>query len=189
MPGMAAPEAFESEPAALQESVAIQGFKGIVGAGRIETAGVAQPRAHCPLIEPDQGCCKVAHCLITSAQSPSRLALKSPPDAPRARARALKTRSSGGSSCWCSRNDSRIARRMRLRSTPVPATLIDTASPSRGAAVPFARAVTPNNALPSRRPLVWIASNSALRRMRRCAGSVYRGRSGGPELKRLQLRP
>jgi len=57
----------------------------------------------------------------------------------------------------------------------------------RGAMVPFARAVTPNNALPSRRPLVWIASNSALRRMRRCAGSVYRGRSGGPELKRLQL--
>lgn len=122
------------------------------------------------------------HCLILDHKS-ARLSRNSRPVIPRARLRALTTRSKAGSSCWLSRNDSRIARRILLRSTPLPATLMDTASPSRGPFVSLGRIVNPKCELDTRRPDACSASNCALRLMRLGAGKVYRRRSGEAGIK------
>jgi hypothetical protein len=187
VPGMAAPEAFESKPAASYEPIALQGFDGVVRAGRMKTTDGSEQRADRPLIKPDHGYRDGAHFCITSLHRACKDVRNSPPGTPRARLRALTTRSSGGSSCWCSRNHSRITRLKRLRSTPVPATLRETARPNRADGVPFRRAVAANNVLPHSRPAARSASNSAFRRMRRCAGNVYRTRSGKSASRRRRL--
>ena len=96
---------------------------------------------------------RTGHTAATFFQSSARASRSSEPGAPRARLRALTTRSTGGSSRWWTRKDSRITRRILLRSTELPAVRTATASPSLG---PFAASevatVTPKKALPRRFP-------------------------------------
>ena len=113
-------------------------------------------------------------CSITFVHSAVRLACSSAPGAPRAFGRALTTRSTAGRVCWCSRNDSRMMRRMRLRSTALPAVRTATAMPRRAPCLSLLLAVTAKNPSPKRRPRAYAASNSDLRRRRLCAGKVSR---------------
>ena len=115
-----------------------------------------------------------ALCSITFAHNAVRLAWSSAPAAPRAFGRALTTRSTAGRVCWCRRNDSRTIRRMRLRSTALPAVRTATAMPRRAPCLSLLLAVTAKNPSPKRRPRAYAASNSDLRRRRLCAGKVSR---------------
>src|SRR5690348_5935584 len=98
MPGMATAETFHRQPSAIERSVALHRLQSVVGAGRIEAAPRAQERAHEPLVKTDQECDGVAHCSVTFFHNARRLARNSVASAPRARPRALTTRSTGGSS-------------------------------------------------------------------------------------------
>lgn len=169
---MAATQTFKGQPAAAPKPVVRKGIVCVVRAGGIKTAGGPEQRAQCPLIDTDQELGERTHSLIRSLHSNSRLARNSPLGAPRARGRALTTMSTSGSSCWCNRKDSRIARRMRLRSTPEPAVLMETARPRRGSFSSLGLSVTEKNPFASRRPRARTASKSVLRRRRRCAGRV-----------------
>ena len=71
----------------------------IVGTGRMKSASGTEERAHGPLVDSNQERGEVAHCSFTFCHSSSRLACSSRPAVPRARARALTTRSTGGISC------------------------------------------------------------------------------------------
>ncbi len=113
-------------------------------------------------------------CSITFFHREARLACSSVPGASRAFGLALTTRSTAGSPLWCNRNDSRMIRRMRFRSTAFPAVRTATAMPRRAPLLSLLLAVTAKNPLPKRRPRAYAASNSALRRRRLCAGKVSR---------------
>jgi hypothetical protein len=170
MPWVTAQESFHRQPGAAECPEFLDRLQSVVGARGIEAAARSQKRTHEALIKSDQGCDGAGHCSVTFCHSARRLARSSAPTASRARPRALTTRSTWGSSCWCSRNDSRMVRRIRLRSTELPAFFTDTASPRRGPPVSFGIAVTAKNPLPKRRPRAYAASKSDLRRRRRCAG-------------------
>ena len=64
-------------------------------------------------------------------QCRSRLARKSFGSARRAASLADTMTSTGGSSCWFKRKDSRASRLMRLRATAVPNVRVATANPNR----------------------------------------------------------
>jgi hypothetical protein len=152
MPGMASSQALHSQPTASEHTESVDGLERIVGTGRMESACGTEERAHGPLVDSNQERGNVAHCSFTFFQSATRLACSSGRGASFARPRALTIRSTPGSSCWCSLNDSRMIRRMRLRSTPPPAVRTATARPRRGQPLSFQNAVTPKNPLPNRRP-------------------------------------
>ena len=152
VPGMATGQTFRRKPAAVQRSESLHGLQGVLGAGRVEAATRTQERAHEPLVNANYECDGVAHCSVTFFQSAIRLACNSAPAVSRARPRALTTRSTAGSSRWCSLKDSRMIRRKRLRSTAPPAFLTDTANPSRAPPMSLGLAVTAKNPLPKRRP-------------------------------------
>src|SRR6185437_3160588 len=99
MPGVATPDAFQGQPAAAQTSKPVQCLEGVLRAGRIEAAPRPQQRADDQLIQPDQESGDLAHAPDTFFHSAANAACSSVPEAPRARARALTTRSTGGSSC------------------------------------------------------------------------------------------
>src|SRR5579883_693743 len=174
MPRMAARDTLYAEPAAAQHAESANGLQGILRARGLEPAARAEKRAEGPLIAADQADREEAHRSITIFHSSKRLSCSAAPVAPRALGRALTTRSTGGRVCWCSRNDSRMIRRMRLRSTALPAVRTATAMPSRAPCLSLLLAVTAKNPLPKRRPRAYAASNSDLRRRRLCAGKVSR---------------
>jgi hypothetical protein len=152
MPRVASPKTLDSQPTASEQTEPVDGLERIVGTGRIKSASGTEERAYGPLVDSNQGRGNVAHCSVTFFQSASRLACNSDRAASLALLRALTTRSTAGSSCWCRRNDSRMIRRIRLRSTPPPAARTATARPRRGQPLSFHNAVTPKNPLPNRRP-------------------------------------
>src|SRR5579883_1561618 len=159
MPGVAACYAPHAQPAATQQPEAADGLDRIVGARGLEAAARAEEGADGPLVAADQADGEEAHRSITCFQRAARLARSSGPGAPRAFGRALTTRSTNGRVCWCSRNDSRMMRRMRLRSTALPAVRTATAMPSRAPYLSLLLAVTAKNPLPKRRPRAYAASN------------------------------
>ena len=152
VPRVTADETFHCQPGAAECPGLLDRLQSVVGARRIEAAARTQKRAHEALIKTNQECDGAAHCSFTFCHSALRLARSSAPAASRARPRALTTRSTAGSSCWCSRKDSRIVRRIRLRSTELPAFLTETANPRRGPPISLGIAVTAKNPLPKRRP-------------------------------------
>src|SRR6185437_14349260 len=198
VPGVAARNAPHAEPDAAQQAEAIDGLDGVVGARGMESTAGTEERTEGPLIAADQAdreqAYRAAHaaprssggsaarrpgslailCSITFFHSAARLACSSAPGAPRDCGRALTTRSTEGRECWCSRNDSRTMRRMRLRSTALPAVRTATAMPRRAPCLSLLVAVTAKNPLPKRRPRAYAASNSDLRRRRLCGGKVSR---------------
>src|ERR1700693_1015820 len=169
---MAAAQALQRQPAALEDAEAQHRLEGVVRTGGIEAAARPEERADGPLVDADQEGDEAAHRAATSFHSASRLACSALPGAPLARGRALTMRSTAGISSWCRRNDSRMMRRMRLPATPPPATRTATASPRRGASSLLFITVTLKNPSPRRRPRAYAASKSRLRRRRRCAGRV-----------------
>src|SRR5215469_9150540 len=92
MPGMAARDAPDAEPAAAQHAEPIDGLEGVLGACRMESATGAEQRTDRPLITTDQPGCEAAHRSITCCHSAARLACSSVPGTPRAFGRALTTR-------------------------------------------------------------------------------------------------
>jgi len=152
MPWVASSKALHGQPTTPEHAETVDGLERIVGTGRMESACGTEERAHGPLIDSNQERGDVAHCSFTFFQSATRLACSSGPGASFARLRALTIRSTAGNSCWCSLNDSRMIRRIRLRWTPPPAVRTATARPRRGQPLSFQNAVTPKNPLPSRRP-------------------------------------
>src|SRR5579875_301929 len=168
VPRMAAADAAHREPAAAQHAEAPDRLERVLRARRMEAACGADERAHRPLVQPDHDLGEDAHWSINLFHRSSRLAASSAFPAPRTRARALTTTSTAGSPRWRSRKLSRISRRIRFRSTELPATFVATASPRRGPSAAFARATMPKKASPKRRPSAYAASNSILRRSRRC---------------------
>src|ERR1700739_4408519 len=132
VPRVTADEAFHRQPGTAECPELLDCLQSVVGARRIEAAARSQKRAHEALIETNQECDGAGHCSVTFCHSATRFVRSSLPAASRARPRALTTRSTFGSSCWCNRNDSRMVRRIRLRSTELPAFLTETASPRRG---------------------------------------------------------
>jgi len=152
MPWVASSQALHGQPTAPEDAESVDGFERIVGTGRMKSACGTEKRAHSPLVNSNQERGDVAHCSFTFFQSATRLACSSGRGASFARPRALTIRSTPGSSCWCSLNDSRMIRRIRLRSTPPPAVRTATARPRRGQPLSFQKAVTPKNPLPNLRP-------------------------------------
>src|ERR1700761_4569721 len=131
MPGMTAAQSSHGEPAAVEDTEALDRLERVIRARGIKTAVWTQQRAQGPLVEADQGCDEGAHWTLTLSHNPSRLARSSAGDACRARGRALPPRSTQGRSCCRSRKDSRIRRRMRLRGTEPPNGFEATARPRR----------------------------------------------------------
>jgi len=182
---MAAREPAQREPPATPRAMKLDSFERVVRAGGIETAAAPQPGAQRELVETNQELGDDAHCCLTLPHLSSAPARNSAFVAPRARGRALTTRSTAGRLRWFKRKDSRMTRRMRLRSTEPPASFAATAMPRRGWPSLFWRAVTAKNPFPMRRPRACTASNSGFRRKRRCAGKVSRPVGSRPELKDL----
>src|SRR3977135_3092927 len=160
VPRVAARQACEREPAALQDAEAQHRVQGVLGAGGIETARRREQRTDGPLIQADQEGYDVAHCSPTFFHSAARLSRSAWPVASRARGRTLTTRSTAGISCWCRRNDSRRLRGLRWRGgggcggggrlggwgpPAPPAARTATASPRRGAPDWLTLAVTAKN--------------------------------------------
>jgi hypothetical protein len=174
MPRVTASYATYREPTSTQHSKSTDRFQRVVRATGIETAFRPEHRTQRPLIDADQELGNEAHCFLTLSHNAARLARRSALVAPRARDRALTIRSTGGISSWLNRNDSRICRRMRLRSTELPAIFTATANPTRGRPALLGLTVTEKNPSPSRRPFAYAASNCDFRRKRSSAGSVSR---------------
>ena len=147
MPWVASSQALHGQPTAPEHAESVDGLERIVGTGRMESASGTEERAHGPLVNSNQERGDVAHCSFTFFQSATRLACNSAGGASFARPRALTIRSTPGSSCWCSLNDSQMIRRIRLRSTPPPAVRTATASCSRR----WARRRSPSSASTPRR--------------------------------------
>src|SRR6185437_12253413 len=196
---MAARNAPHAEPTAAQQAEAAYGLEGVLGARGMESAAGTEEGADDPLITADQAHCEQARhaahpgpapvgpgavrrpkslpailCSMTFFHNPARLACSCAPGVARACGRALTTRSTAGRECWCNRNDSRMTRRMRLRSTALPAVRTATAMPSRAPCLSLLVTVTAKNPLPKRRPRAYAASNYDLRRSRLCGGKVSR---------------
>src|SRR6516162_3873398 len=133
VPGVAAREALHREHAAPERAEAQHRFQRVLRAARMKAARGPQQRTHGPLIEANQRGGEVAHCSPTFFHNAARLSRSAPAAALRADGRALTTRSTAGSWCWCRRKDSRMMRRRRLRGTAPPATFTATAKPKRGA--------------------------------------------------------
>src|SRR5882724_9447652 len=104
MPWVASSKALHSQPTASEDAEPVDGLERKVGTGRMESASGTEERADGPLINSNQERGNVAHCSFTFFQSATRLACSSVPGASFARLRALTTRSTPGSSCWCSLN-------------------------------------------------------------------------------------
>src|ERR1700733_1821188 len=129
VPGMAATQSPQAEPAAVEDTETLDRLEGVIGAGGMKTALGTEQGAQGPLIEADQGCEEGAHWTLTLSHNPSRLARSSAAEASLARGRALTTTSTSGNSCCRSRKDSRISRRRRLRGTDPPKGFEATARP------------------------------------------------------------
>src|SRR4029453_17367186 len=99
MKGMAFAEPPQGEPAATQCAVNLHGFERVIGARRIEAARASEPGTQRPLVQADQEPGDEPHCSFTLRHSSSIPARSSGFAAPRARARALTTMSTAGSSC------------------------------------------------------------------------------------------
>ena len=61
VPGMAAAQSSQGEPAAVKDTETIDGLEGVMRARGMETAPGTQKRAQGPLVEADQGCDEGAH--------------------------------------------------------------------------------------------------------------------------------
>ena len=108
------------------------GFQGVFRAGRQKPATRPQDRAENQLVGADQDNDWRSHCFNTRCQSRVRACRSSCRDACRAGGRGITTISTGGKRSRFKRNDSRICRLMRLRSTARDDTRRETASPSLG---------------------------------------------------------
>src|SRR5688572_14837744 len=149
---MAAGDAFDGEPGAPQCTVRVDGFDGVVRAGRIEPAARPEQWADGELVAANQDFQDVAHVLATRFQRVARLARSAAAGAPAAGNFAATTMSTDGSSCCARRNDSRTRRRSRLRATAFPAVFTAIAMPMRGYARPLGLIRNPKNRSSMRRP-------------------------------------
>jgi len=137
MPGMAFRQAPHSHPRASNDTVGVDGFKGVLGTGGVKAAVVAEHWAEQELVDPDQAFDDGAHLLLILCQWAFRLALISGlvrlemPDF------AITTRSTGGIEPWFRRKDSRTSLFTLFLEAASPAALIDTARPRR--AFPWVR--------------------------------------------------
>ncbi len=61
MPGMAATQAPQREPAAVEDTEAPDRHEGVIRAGGMKAAFWTEQRAQRPLVEADQGCKEDAH--------------------------------------------------------------------------------------------------------------------------------
>src|ERR1700722_5005560 len=77
VPGMAAAQSPQGEPAAVEDTEALDRLEGVIGARRIKPAGGTEQGAQGPLIQADQGCDESAHWTLTLSHNPSRLARSS----------------------------------------------------------------------------------------------------------------
>src|SRR5580692_6627783 len=152
VPGMAAAQSSQGEPAAVKDTETMDRLEGVIRARRIKAALGTEQRAQGPLVHADQGCDEGAHWTLTLSHNPSRLARSSAAVASLAPGRALTTMSTAGSSCWRSLKDSRIRRRMRLRGTEPPKGFEATASPRRAIPWVLGCTVIPKWLLPRRLP-------------------------------------
>lgn len=100
MPGVAATDAPQCEPAAPQHSESLHRFQGVSRAGGVKTAfRRPEQRAQRPLVETDQEADEAAHCFATLFHSPAILVRSCSLEASRTRERAATTMSSGGIVC------------------------------------------------------------------------------------------
>src|SRR5258708_24802148 len=152
VPGVAAREACERERATAEEGGALYRAQRGVRARGIEAARRRQQRAQRPLVEADQECGDVAHCSPIFFHSAARLARSVAPEAVRAPGRTLTTRSTAGMSRWCTRKDSRITRRRRVRAPPPPPAPPAHPPPRPGAPRLFRGSLPPQNPAPHRPP-------------------------------------
>src|SRR5665213_56166 len=152
MPGMAAAQSPHSEPAAVEDTEALDRLACVIRTRRMKAARGTEQRAQGPLVQADQGYEQGAHWTLILSHNPSRLARSCAAEASFARGRALTTRSTSGSSCWRSLKDSRIRRRMRLRGTDPPNGFEATARPRRASPRSFGWTVIPKWLLPKRLP-------------------------------------
>src|SRR5579862_6190433 len=100
VPWVATADAPQCKPSAAQHSEAADRFERVLRTGRVEAARRPEERTQRALIQPDQQCCGEAHCSVTRVHNASRLARSAALAAPRTPARALTTRSIGGSPRW-----------------------------------------------------------------------------------------
>src|ERR1700739_3638832 len=145
VPGVAARQAGGRKTSAAQHAEARHRLERVLRARGIEAAGGAAPRGHRELVAADRAGDEAPHRGVVSASlrhSAARLSCRARAGTSRARGRTLTTRSHEGSERWCSRNDSRMMRRRRLRATAPPAARTATASPRRGAPKSLAVAIT-----------------------------------------------
>src|SRR3984957_5718999 len=96
MPGVTAQQPLQCKPRAACDAKTTDGLVGILGTAGIKAAARAEKRTHRPLIQPDQELCHEPHFVLTSCHKGSSCARSSALAAPRARCRALTTRSSAG---------------------------------------------------------------------------------------------
>lgn len=143
IPGMAATDPLERQPAATQRTVLLQRVSSVARTRRIEPAVRTQERTQCELIYADQRAEELAHCAFIRFQKLARLARSAAGAASRVAPRAAMTMSTGGKACCAKRKDSRIMRRSRLRATAEPAVFMATAIPRRGRLNAFGRTRRP----------------------------------------------
>src|SRR5580658_9361850 len=131
MPGMAAAQALQRQPAAVEDTEALDRLERVVGTRGMKAALGTEQGAQGPLVQADQAYEDGAHWTMTLSHNTSRLARSSCGEASLARGRALTTRSTSGRSCWRSLKDSRMSRLMRLRGTEPSKGYEATAKPRR----------------------------------------------------------
>ena len=127
----------------------------------------------------------------------ARLARRSPGGASLAASRTATVTSTGGNSCWFKRNDSRVRRLMRLRTTAPAQERVAIAKPSRGYVSRLGRTDKLKYASENRLPRCLTSRNSAgwCRRLRgsnvsvRMAGQPGAEASGAEALAALRTSP
>src|SRR5580692_5064693 len=96
VPGMAAAQSPHREPAAVEDTEALDRLECVIRTRRMKAALRTEQWAQGPLVEADQGCEQGAHWTLTLSHNPSRLARSCAGEAALAALRALTTRSTSG---------------------------------------------------------------------------------------------
>src|SRR5688572_5395261 len=149
---VAAGNAFDRKPGAAHRAVGLDGLRGVMRAGRIETAARPEQRADGELVPAYQVDEDEAHVVATRCQRVARLARRVVTGACAAGNFAATTMSTAGNSCCASRKDSRTRRRRRFRKTALPAVFTATARPIRGWPNPLGLTRNPKKRSSIRRP-------------------------------------
>lgn len=131
MPGVAARNAANRQPAATQGAMCLDGVDTVMRTGGFESTVPTDHRTERQLVGPYKKYQDSAHCRFTLAQCCSSLCWISWLDNVPMEGFAMITMSTSGRFRRFSRKDSRISRRRRFRSTARRATFFETAMPRR----------------------------------------------------------